>query len=118
VPISIDEFERFERRERRETNAERVVRFLVENSDKAYKATEIADETDVHPNSIQPVLNRLRSRGLVRHKEPYWALGEIERVRDAFAFRSAAQFLDEKLGEESRKEWIAAAATADEEGDE
>jgi hypothetical protein len=118
VPISIDEFERFGRQGRRETNAERVVRFLVENSDKAFKATEIADETDVHPNSIQPVLSRLRSRGLVRHKEPYWALGDIERVRDAYAFRSAAQLLDEKVGEENREEWISAAATADEEGHE
>lgn len=110
MPISIDEFDEYESLERHRTNAERVIEFLIENRDKAFKATEIAEETGINENSIQPVLNRLRSRELVRHKEPYWAIGDIERVRDAFMFQSAAQFLDEKLGEEHRDEWLAAAA--------
>ncbi|MEF8813967.1 MAG: helix-turn-helix domain-containing protein [Halovenus sp.] len=108
MPISIDEFESHDP-EKRETNAERVVRFLAENRNKAYKAIEIAEATGVDENSIHPVLNRLEERGLVRHREPYWAIGDVEEVQDAMMFSSAAAFLDETLGPETREEWLRAA---------
>lgn len=117
MPISIDRFDEYDSLERRETNGERVIRFLVENRDKAFKASEIAAETDVNQNSIQPVLIRLREKELVRHKEPYWTLGEFERVREAYMFQSISAFLDEKLGEEDRDEWLAAAEVDDEESE-
>jgi len=63
MPISIDEFESRDS-EKRRTNAERVVHFLAENRDKAYKAIEIAEATGVDESSIRPVLNRLEERGL------------------------------------------------------
>jgi len=110
VPISIDEFESRDP-ERRETNAEQVVRFLAHNRDKAYKAVEIAQATGINENSIHPVLNRLQERELVRHREPYWAIGDLETVRDAMVFSSTAEFLDERLGPESREEWLSAART-------
>lgn len=108
MPISIDEFESHDP-EKGETNAERVVRFLGENRDKAYKAIEIAEGAGVDRNSIHPVLNRLEERGLVRHREPYWAIGDVEEVQNAVLFSSAAAFLDETLGSESREEWLRAA---------
>jgi predicted ArsR family transcriptional regulator len=108
MPISIDEFESHDP-EKHETNAERVVRFLARNRDKAYKAVEISEATGVDENSIHPVLNRLEERGLVRHREPYWAIGDLENVRDAMMFSSTAEFLDEALGPESREEWLNAA---------
>jgi predicted ArsR family transcriptional regulator len=108
VPISIDEFESQDPN-KRETNAEQVVRFLASNRDKAYKAIEIAEATDINENSIHPVLNRLEERGLVRHREPYWAIGDIEAVRDTMIFSSTAEFLDDTLGPESRAEWLNAA---------
>jgi len=107
VPISIDEFESHDP-EKRETNAERVVRFLAGNRDKAYKAIEVAEATGVDENSIHPVLNRLEERGLVRHREPYWAIGDVGAVQNAMAFSSTAAFLDEKLGPERREEWLRA----------
>jgi DNA-binding transcriptional ArsR family regulator len=112
TPISIDEFESHDP-EKRRTNAERVVHFLAENRDKAYKAIEIAEATGVDESSIRPVLNRLEERGLVRHREPYWAIGDFEEVQDAMMFSSTATFLDETLGAESREEWLH--ATEDEE---
>ncbi|WP_049935204.1 hypothetical protein [Haloplanus natans] len=112
MPISIDEFESHDA-DARNTNAERVVRFLAQNREKAYKAVEIADATEVNENSIHPVLNRLKERGLVRHKEPYWAIGDIEAVQDAMMFSSTVEFLNETLGAESREEWLRAAADAD-----
>ncbi|MFC3957927.1 helix-turn-helix domain-containing protein [Halovivax cerinus] len=112
MPISIDEFDTHDPTHR-ETNAQRVVRFLVENRDKAYKAVEIAEATNVDRNSIHPVLNRLEERGLVRHREPYWAIGDLEAVRDAMVFSSAAALLDETVGSESRAEWLRASESED-----
>lgn len=114
MPISSAEFDQYKPPTHHETNAERVIRFLVQNRKQAYKAAEIVDETGINPNSIHPVLTRLEDRGLVRHKEPYWTIGDSTAVRDAFVFHSTAQFLDDELGSESREEWLTAAANADE----
>lgn len=107
MPISIDEFESHQ--EPRTTNAERVIRFLVRNRDRAFKASEIAEQTEVSQNSIHPVLRRLRERGLVRHREPYWAVGDLEAIRDAMLLHSTTTTLDDELGPESRDEWLSAA---------
>ena len=113
MPISIDEFGSRDS-ERGETNRERVVRFLANNPDKAYRAIEIAEATDINKNSIHPVLQRLKKQELVRHKRPYWTIGDRKNVRDAFQLRSTASFLDETLGTESRTEWVGGAATDEE----
>lgn len=112
MPISIDEFESHEPEEGM-TNAERVLRFLARNDDRAYKAVEIAEATGVDENSIHPVLNRLKERGLVRHREPYWAVGDLDDVQDAVVFGSTVEFLNEELGAESREEWLKAAEEAE-----
>ena len=108
MPIGIDEFESRDS-ESRETNAERVLRYLLRNRTRAYRAKEIAQATGISENSIHPVLNRLENRGLVRHRQPYWAIGDPEDVRDAHLFRDTAVFLDDTLGAESREEWLTAA---------
>jgi hypothetical protein len=74
MPISADAFDELESK----TNAERVVEFLAENDDKAFKASEIAEATGVDENSVHPVLKRLRERGLARHKPPHWTMGDEE----------------------------------------
>jgi hypothetical protein len=117
MPITIDEFDRFDPNGSGPTNAERVIRFLVRNRENAYRATEIAAATEVTENSIHPTLNRLEERDLVRHKEPYWAIGDLDHVRDAFVFRSNAAFLDEELGSENRDEWLTAAEEGNVEDD-
>lgn len=112
MPISIDEFESHDPGERR-TNAERVVGFLARNRDQAYKAVEIVAATGVNRNSIHPVLNRLEERGLVRHREPYWAIGDLDAVRDGYVFHSTVTTLDDELGPESRAEWLRAGHDSD-----
>lgn len=108
MPISIDEFEARDP-DGGSTNAERVLRFLAHHRTSAFKARELAEETGVNPNSIHPVLHRLEARGLVRHRSPYWALGDPDALRDARLFGSTASFLDELLGPEDREAWLAAA---------
>lgn len=112
TPISSAEFDQYESLTHHETNAERVIGFLIQNRERAYKAAEIVEETDINPNSIHPILTRLEDRGLVQHKEPYWTLGD-RAVRDAFAFHSTAQFLEDELGSESREEWLTTADHAE-----
>lgn len=113
MPISIDEFDKHDADTDQPTNAERVLRFLFENREQAFKATEIAEGAGVAQNSIHPVLNRLKQRELVRHKAPYWAIGDVEAVYEAFTFHSTVDFLDAHLGEERRSEWLAAADEGD-----
>lgn len=108
MPIDIEEFESREL-EKGETNAESVLRFLARNRDKAYRAVEIAKATGVKENSVHPVLSRLEERGLVRHRKPYWAVGDIEAVRDSVRLHTIADFLDSELGPEDREEWLAVA---------
>ena len=107
MPIGIDEFESHEPEDRL-TNAERVLYFLARNRQKAYRAVEIVESTGVHENSIHPVLNRLEKRGLVRHREPYWAIGDLDEIHDAIVFHSTVEFLDDELGSERRDEWLPA----------
>jgi len=93
------------------TNAERVVRFLYRNDDKAFTPSEISEGTGVKRTSIGTVLRRLRERGLVEHKGDYWAIGDEQAVRDAFRFHRNMDALNERVGAEDLEEWRDHAAT-------
>lgn len=106
VPIDIETFDEAAESDLGEpTNAEKVVRFLARNDDRAFTPSEIAEETGVKKSSIGTVLRRLEDRDLVRHKGDYWAIGNLETVRDAYDFHRTLADLDERFGEEDREEW-------------
>lgn len=108
VPIDIDTFSEADGEELTEvTNAEKVVRFLFRNDDKAFTPSEISEGAGIKKNSIGTVLRRLRERDLVRHKGDYWAIGDEETVRDAFQFHRTVANLDDRLGQEDVDEWRA-----------
>ena len=67
------------------TNARQLLAFLLENSSVGYTPVELADETGIPRGSIGPTLQRLETAGLVRHKEPYWAAAEDDRIAAATA---------------------------------
>jgi DNA-binding transcriptional ArsR family regulator len=67
------------------TNARRLLEFLVRNPTVGYTPAELAESTDVPRGSVGPTLNRLEGAGLVRHKEPYWAAAEDDRIAAATA---------------------------------
>jgi hypothetical protein len=109
VSIDIDEFEEKSEAELAgETNAERVLRFLAQNDDRAFKPATIADQTGVNENSIGNVLARLEDRSLVRHKGPYWAITDDDQRLASFSdyFRTTSA-LNDRLGEEDPDEWAA-----------
>lgn len=112
MPIDIDTFERETEFEAERTQAERVLSFLVSNDDKAFRRQEIADSTGIEPNAISAVLSRLKDRNLVRHKPPYWAAGDSDRIRAAIDLSRSLEALDEQLGSEDMGAWREAGAEA------
>lgn len=83
MPIDVDQFESLENTGppvEPGTNAHRVLTFLVERDDQAFKQGEIAEATGVKRGSISVVLARLEERGLVRHRGEYWTAAEDDRV--------------------------------------
>ena len=106
MPIDIETFTEASNGELTEvTNAEKVVRFLSQNNDKAFTPSEIADGAGVKKNSIGTVLRRLEDRDLVRHKGDYWAIGDEETVREAFRFHRVMEDLNDQFGAEDIEEW-------------
>ncbi|AGB33344.1 hypothetical protein C488_17336 [Natrinema pellirubrum DSM 15624] len=111
MPLDIETFDENSDEELRGlTNAEKVVRFLADNNDKAYTPSEIAARVDVKQNSLGTVLSRLEDRDLVRHKGDYWAIGEMESVRRAYDLHRLIDSLNERYGEEDLDDWRAHAA--------
>lgn len=111
MAIDIETFETTPEADLRElSNPEKVLKFLLANDDRAFKATEIAAGTDVNENSIHTVLSRLEDRELVRHKGDYWAIGDRDRIRSFDRYRRATERLNERYGVEDKDEWRAHAA--------
>jgi DNA-binding transcriptional ArsR family regulator len=67
------------------TNARIILEVLLENRGVGYTPGELAEETDIARGSVGPTLQRLEDAGLVRHKEPYWAAAEDDRLAAAAA---------------------------------
>lgn len=106
MPIDIETFHKGNSEELTEiTNAEKVVRFLYRNNDKAFTPSEIAERASVKKSSIGTVLRRLQDRKLVQHKGDYWAIGDEQRVQNAFRVHRTITDLDEQFGAEDMDEW-------------
>ncbi|ELZ13907.1 hypothetical protein C479_03641 [Halovivax asiaticus JCM 14624] len=100
--IDIDEFEDAEDGEFEGRNdTERIVRFLDENDDQAWKAATIAAQLELQTDAVSAILSRLKERGLVRHKRPYWAItDDQDRLRSAYRLHRHYETADEQYGEE------------------
>lgn len=100
--IDIDEFENADPGEFEDRNeTERIVRFLDENDDRAWKAATIAEQLELESDTVSAILSRLKERGLVRHKRPYWAItDDEERLRAAYRLHRHHETADRQYGEE------------------
>jgi transcription initiation factor IIE alpha subunit len=84
MPIDIKEFEEGSDESESLTTAELIVKFLLDNRDKAFRRKEIAQAIDTNPNAVGTNLSRLKDRGLVRHRKQHWALtNDLDRLNDA-----------------------------------
>jgi len=104
--IDIDEFEDADPGEFEERNdTERIVLFLDEHGDRAWKAATIAERLGLETDAVSAILSRLKERGLVRHKRPYWAItDDDERLQSAYRLHRQHEAADEQYGEERLEE--------------
>jgi Mn-dependent DtxR family transcriptional regulator len=100
--IDIEEFEDADADEFAERNdTERIVLFLDEHDDQAWKAATIAERLGLETDAVSAILSRLKERGLVRHKRPYWAItDDEERLQTAYRLHRHHETADEQYGEE------------------
>jgi hypothetical protein len=83
-----------------------VLGFLGANADRAFKAREIARQTDLDEGAVSTALSRLKGRNLVEHKGSYWAITTDEqRLASHDGYARATALLNEQFGSEDRQEW-------------
>lgn len=63
-----------------ESNPHRILSFLAAHPGTGFTPKEVAESTDVPRGSVGTTLSRLEEQGLVRHKEPYWAVVDDDRL--------------------------------------
>ncbi|WP_276248605.1 helix-turn-helix domain-containing protein [Haladaptatus sp. YSMS36] len=100
--IDIDVFENADADEFEErTDTERIVLFLDDHEDRAWKAARIAERLGLDTDAVSAILSRLKERGLVRHKPPYWAItDDKERLHAAYRLHRYHESATEQYGAE------------------
>ena len=100
--IDIDEFENADADELEDRNdTERIVLFLAKNDGQAWKAATIAERLGLETDAVSAILSRLKQRGLVRHKRPYWAItDDQERLQSAYRLHRHHERANEQYGAE------------------
>jgi len=88
-----------------ESNAYKILQFLVEDPDTGYTPKEISEATGVPRGSVGTTLARLEDNSLVKHKEPYWAAGEDDRLASFSAAIHSNRAIDDRFGEEDWGDW-------------
>jgi len=89
-----------------ENPTRQVVEFLAANDDRAWKAVTIAERTGIDADAVSSLLSRLKKRGLVRHKSPFWAITDDEQhLAEARRVHAATEHYNEQFGEEDPEEW-------------
>lgn len=104
MPKEIDEFEDLQKRET--TTSEKIIQLLITNQDKAYKRNEIAEKINEDKNTVRTNLSKLKEKGLLRHKKPYWTITQNKkRLYKALKTHYENEYLNEILGEENPEKW-------------
>lgn len=102
------------------SNAHTILTFLADHPAQGFTPKEISDATDLPRGSVGTTLSRLHDRGLVRHKEPYWAIGDDDRLASYGAMIHGVEAAEERFGDDDFGDWQETAVdprTVDTEGD-
>lgn len=101
MPVQFDDYESSDADVEVGSNAGQILQFLAKLPEKGYRPVEIYEALDLARGSVGPTLNRLEERGLVRHKEPYWAIAVgPEEVANLLHVNDAYEMMDARYGEE------------------
>lgn len=108
MPVSIDDFESGNL-PRGPSAPEQVVAYLYTHREQAFTRSEIATAIEEDPNTVGTALSRLKDRGLVRHRDEYWAITDDDgRLAAAYDLHVASHRLDDDGGIDA-DEWDAVA---------
>mgnify|MGYP000645744858 FL=1 len=88
-----------------DTHAYRILSFLGEHPKEGFKPSEIAEETEIKPGSVRGTLKRLEDRGLVRHAEPYWAIGDDDRLAALTGAMLSLQAVSDRYSDDEFEGW-------------
>lgn len=88
-----------------DSNAYKILSFLAGHPETGFTPREVSEETDVPRNSVGVTLSRLEERDLVRHKEPYWAIGDDDRLASYAGMLHGTRAAAERFGDEDWGDW-------------
>lgn len=109
MPISTDRFTHLDEDSitlAEGTNAHEIMAFFVTHPEEAFRRSELIEQTEVKEGSIGPTLQRLRERGLVRHRQNYWALGHEEHLGQVAGLTSTFEAINRHYEPETRDDWF------------
>jgi predicted transcriptional regulator len=109
MPISADRFSYLDEESitlAEGTNAHEIMAFLLNHPDEAFRRSELIEQTEVKEGSIGPTLQRLRERGLVRHRQNYWTLGHEEQLGQVAGLTSTFEAINRHYEPETREDWF------------
>lgn len=87
------------------SNAHIILTFLAEHPSQGYTPKEICEKTGIQRGSVGTTLSRLHDRGLVRHKKPYWSIGDDDRLASYGAMVHGLTAADDRFGDEDFGNW-------------
>ncbi len=87
------------------SNAYAILQFLASEPRRGFTPSEIATETGLPRGSVGTTLLRLRERELVRHKEPYWAIGADDRLAAYAGMLHGLAAAGDRFGNEDWGDW-------------
>lgn len=107
MPIDRETFERASEAELAKlSTADHVLGFLATHDDQAFKAREIARQTDLDDGAVSTALTRLKTRDLVEHKGQYWAITtDSQRLEAHDGYARATALFNDQFSDEDRDQW-------------
>lgn len=109
MPVTFDEYEPDDEgflTVEEGSNAYMILDFLATNPDTGYTPKEIHEATDIPRGSVGTTLSRLEDHGLVRHKEPYWAIADEDRLAAYEGIQHGLDAATDRFPPEEREEWL------------
>lgn len=91
-----------------DTTQGKVYRFLLEHADQAFRQREIVAAVDIPEGSVGPTLKRLERRGIVEHRDRFWAIADAEHAVASAAPHAAATAddIDGGFSDEDIEAWM------------
>jgi hypothetical protein len=124
MPIPKDDFKSIDGNESLpdlspDTTQGKIYRYLLENSDKAFRQREIVENVNVPEGSVGPTLTRLKNHGLVEHRDKFWSISDSEHAVASAGLLSdrVADERDGGFSDEEIDEWMEHAVDPIEEGE-